>query len=201
MSRNSSRALWVLFSIVLSLCASIACAQSQPLKAADKLSSFQAGVSTGGDAAEKKAMDGAQVNVEWVARKSTPIAFRPFAATEGAVTQDSAGQAAAYAPTAVRIQALTPSSAVLVAKWEIRARDVSVRRLIQRWAQDAQYQLVWEANRDFPIEVEAILSGDFRDAVRAVMESLAQTDYPVQALINSNLRQIRVVRYLQGQAR
>ena len=88
-----------------------------------------------------------------------------------------------------------------VQQWQVRRADVSVRRMLQRWAQEAGWQLVWDAPRDFPIETELQLSGRIEQVVSAVVESLATTDYPVQARINSELRIIRIGRYLEGKAR
>ncbi|UIN19844.1 toxin co-regulated pilus biosynthesis Q family protein [Herbaspirillum frisingense] len=88
-----------------------------------------------------------------------------------------------------------------VQQWQVRRADVSVRRMLQRWAQEAGWQLLWDAPRDFPIETELQLSGRIEQVVSAVVESLATTDYPVQARINSELRIIRIGRYLEGKAR
>ncbi len=88
-----------------------------------------------------------------------------------------------------------------VQQWQVRRADVTVRRMLQRWGQEAGWQLVWDAPRDFPIETELQLSGRIEQVVSAVVESLATTDYPVQARINSELRIIRIGRYLEGKAR
>ncbi|MDR6584076.1 hypothetical protein HBH1_04480 [Herbaspirillum sp. BH-1] len=88
-----------------------------------------------------------------------------------------------------------------VQQWQVRRTDISVRRMLQRWGQEAGWQLVWDAPRDFPIETELQLSGRIEQVVSVVIESLATTDYPVQARINSELRIIRIGRYLEGKAR
>lgn len=88
-----------------------------------------------------------------------------------------------------------------VQQWQVRRTDVTVRRMLQRWGQEAGWQLVWDAPRDFPVETELQLSGRIEQVVSAVVESLATTDYPVQARINSELRIIRIGRYLEGKAR
>ncbi|HZG22723.1 MAG TPA: TcpQ domain-containing protein [Herbaspirillum sp.] len=61
--------------------------------------------------------------------------------------------------------------------------------------------MLWDVPRDFPVETELQLSGRIEQVVSAVVESLATTDYPVQARINSELRIIRISRYLEGKAR
>ncbi len=88
-----------------------------------------------------------------------------------------------------------------VQQWQVRRTDVSVRRLLQRWSGEAGWQLLWDVPRDFPVETELQLSGRIEQVVSAVVESLATTDYPVQARINSELRIIRISRYLEGKAR
>lgn len=85
--------------------------------------------------------------------------------------------------------------------WTVQFSDGTVRRMLQRWADDAGYQLLWEVPRDYPIEVEMKLYGKFRDAAWTVAKSLSLTDAPVQLSINPEIRLIRVVRYLNSQAR
>jgi hypothetical protein len=85
-------------------------------------------------------------------------------------------------------------------QWQVRRADVSVRRMLQRWGQQAGWQVLWDAPRDFPIETELQLSGRIEQVVSAVVESLAITDFPVQARINSELRIIRIGSYLESKA-
>lgn len=85
--------------------------------------------------------------------------------------------------------------------WTVQFSDGTVRRMLQRWSADAGYQLLWDVPRDYPIEVEVKLHGNFRDVVWLVVKSLSGTDAPVQATINSDVRLVRIVRFLNGQAR
>ncbi len=85
--------------------------------------------------------------------------------------------------------------------WTVQFSDGTVRRMLQRWSGEAGYQLLWDVPRDYPIEVELKLHGNFRDVVWLVVKSLSGTDAPVQATINTDVRLIRIVRYLNGQAR
>jgi hypothetical protein len=147
--------------------------------------------------AKPQRADTTQVRVEWVEMQHRSNLTRPFMTD----THTPNAEEGSYLSSAVRLSAATVQGAEVNRTWEVRLQDVSVRRLLQRWAQDAQYQLTWEAARDFPVQVELVIEGDFRNAVGTVMEALSTTDYPVQALINSDLRQMRVIRYLQGQAR
>ncbi|WP_180937457.1 TcpQ domain-containing protein [Herbaspirillum seropedicae] len=88
-----------------------------------------------------------------------------------------------------------------VQQWQVRRADISVRRMLQRWGQEAGWQLLWDVPRDFQIETELQLSGRIEQVVSAVVESLAITDFPVQARINSELRIIRIGSYLESKAR
>lgn len=80
--------------------------------------------------------------------------------------------------------------------WTFSRDDVSVRQAMQRWAGDAGWQLVWDIDRDFPIEAEVTLRGDFLDAIAQAMAVLRDTDYPVQARVQSTARIVRIARYL-----
>lgn len=101
----------------------------------------------------------------------------------------------------ISVSALDQQADPGVQQWQVRRADVSVRRLLQRWGQEAGWQVLWDAPRDFPIETELQLSGRIEQVVSAVVESLAITDFPVQARINSELRIIRISSYLESKAR
>lgn len=86
-------------------------------------------------------------------------------------------------------------------QWSILMRDKTLYRVMSRWAVQAQYQLIWQVDRDFPIESEVIYEGGFRSAVAEVMSSVALTDYPLQAVFNANARVLRVIRFLDETTR
>ena len=88
-----------------------------------------------------------------------------------------------------------------VKNWTVQFSDGTVRRMLQRWADDAGYQLLWEVPRDFPVEIEMTVQRTFRDALSLVAKSLANTDAPIQININPEVRFIRVVRSLNSQAK
>jgi hypothetical protein len=83
----------------------------------------------------------------------------------------------------------------LVRKWSIMVSDKTLYRTMRRWAQEAGYQLMWQVDRDFPIEVDVAFNVDFRNALEQVMAGVALTDYPIQALVNPSARVLRVVRH------
>jgi len=80
-------------------------------------------------------------------------------------------------------------------KWTILLSDKTLYRTMRRWAQEADYQLMWQIDRDYPIEVDVEINDDFRRALERVMAGVALTDYPLQAIVNPNARVLRVVRH------
>ena len=80
--------------------------------------------------------------------------------------------------------------------WVVSLQDKTLYRVMRRWAAQAQYQLVWQVDRDFPIESEVVFEGGFRSAVGEVMSGVSMTDFPLQAIFNPNTRVLRVVRFL-----
>ncbi len=137
--------------------------------------------------------DNGEVLVEWDLSRRSPIQGAPFSRQ---VAPDTSSRVTG-AGDLVTLKELDQAERT----WTVQFSDATVRRMLQRWAADAGYQLLWDVPRDFPIEVEMKLSGKFRDVVWLVVKSLAETDAPVQASINMDVRLVRVVRYLNGQAR
>jgi len=81
--------------------------------------------------------------------------------------------------------------------WSVETTDVTLSNTLLRWSREEKWQLLWEADRDFPILATVYLKGSFQSAILTVMQSLSDTDYPMQAIMNPNTRIIRIVRYLQ----
>ena len=81
-------------------------------------------------------------------------------------------------------------------QWSVLMKDKTLYRVISRWAAQAQYQLIWQVDRDYPIESGVVFEGGFRGAVTEVMSTVALTDYPLQAIFNPAARVLRVVRFL-----
>jgi hypothetical protein len=79
--------------------------------------------------------------------------------------------------------------------WSLQPEDKRLSAALNRWAQQAGWQIVWEAERDFIIESSLHLSGDFLKSVSTVMQSLASTDYPLQAKANRSTLTVRISRY------
>lgn len=87
------------------------------------------------------------------------------------------------------------SPAQLPNTWSILISDKTLYRTMRRWTQEANYQLIWQVDRDYPIEANVEFKNSFRAALEQVMEGVALTDYPLQAIVNPSARVLRVVRH------
>lgn len=81
--------------------------------------------------------------------------------------------------------------------WSIEIVDTTLSNTLSRWSRQEKWQLLWEADRDFPILATVYLQGSFQSAILSVMHSLSDSDYPLQAILNPNTRIVRIVRYMQ----
>lgn len=78
--------------------------------------------------------------------------------------------------------------------WSLRTEDRRLSMALQRWCVLAGWQLVWEAERDFAIEVGIEIQGTLASALEQAMNSLQDSDYPLQAVMNVQTRVLRVRR-------
>jgi hypothetical protein len=85
-----------------------------------------------------------------------------------------------------------------VQTWTLRTDERRLSQALQRWCSLAGWQLVWDAERDFPIEVDVQMQGHFSSALEWVMKSLQDSDHPLQAVMNAQTRVVRVRRLLEG---
>ena len=83
------------------------------------------------------------------------------------------------------------------AVWTLQTQDKTLYHSLSRWAQAAQWQLMWEAERDFPIQAQISIEGSFSAAVQLVMNALSNTDHPLQAVMNEATRVMSIVRHRQ----
>jgi hypothetical protein len=83
------------------------------------------------------------------------------------------------------------------AVWTLQTQDKTLYHSLSRWAQAAQWQLMWEAERDFPIQAQISIEGSFSAAVQLVMNALSNTDHPLQAVMNEATRVMSIVRHQQ----
>jgi hypothetical protein len=64
----------------------------------------------------------------------------------------------------VRIPAQEP-----VAVWSLLTQDKTLYHSLSRWAQLANWQLMWEADRDFPIQAQISIEGNFTSGQSVVV--------------------------------
>ena len=76
--------------------------------------------------------------------------------------------------------------------WTVSPNDATLRRALNKWAQRAGWQLVWEASVDVPISVNASFTGDFNTAVKGLFQSLSAADVNLSAVLYSGNRVLRV---------
>ena len=118
---------------------------------------------------------GFELDVEWISSPKPAITVNSNKATEPAVWPEE-----------------------VPASWELQQNDKTLSTVLARWSQKAGWQLVWDAERDFPIENHIVLDGTFVMVVQTVMDSLSETDYPLQASLNPATRVIRIARYMEA---
>jgi len=108
-------------------------------------------------------------------------------------------QPAYVAPPAQSMPPAQAPAASTQEPWQVNLTDQTMSILLRRWAAQAGWQLVWEAERDFLIDSNFSLQGDFLTVLESVMRSVQRSDYPLQAVANSRTRVLRIVRYMDGQ--
>ena len=85
--------------------------------------------------------------------------------------------------------------------WSVELADTTLRLCLKRWSNEAQWQLVWDADRDFVIEAEVRWQGTFEQALTALLESLRNSEYPLQARLNTDGRILRIQRLAPSQGK
>ncbi|WP_310646365.1 toxin co-regulated pilus biosynthesis Q family protein [Limnohabitans sp.] len=128
------------------------------------------------------------LDVEWIRSPRAVLSL-----DSGLTTQQRAG-AAIQGAKPVMLEANTTRTGGRQV-WSIEQSEKRLSSALERWAQLAGWQLVWEAERDFVIESNLHLEGEFLRAVGTVMQSLGNTDYPLQAKANSATLTLRISRY------
>ena len=85
--------------------------------------------------------------------------------------------------------------------WQVLLQDKTLSQTLFRWAQAAGWQIQWDAERDHPIEASIQIQATFVQALKMVMESLGESEYPLQAVLNPQTRSMRVVRHNESPRR
>lgn len=126
------------------------------------------------------------------------LAYSPRPAIASPASQLSAPRREAAPAAGTQTETPGPASHNLnpepVRIWSVELADNTVRLCLKRWAHEAQWQLVWDADRDFVIEAEVRWQGTFEQALTALLESLRNSEYPLQARLNTDGRILRIQR-------
>jgi hypothetical protein len=130
----------------------------------------------------------AEMSMEWV-RSSRPV-LKPLQAMPPEAPQSLNPPAASQT-----LRAPSPSTDTPPQVWSIELADKRLSPALQRWAVMAGWLLVWEADRDFLLDANLSIEGDFLYAIEITMRALADTDYPLQASANPLTRVLRISRY------
>ncbi|MEW6343420.1 MAG: toxin co-regulated pilus biosynthesis Q family protein [Pseudomonadota bacterium] len=122
----------------------------------------------------------------------------PAAAVAAAAAHGSPSPA--HARTAATLAAPTPVAVPIAAApvvpppiWRIELSDRTVRAALTRWAQQAGWQLIWEAPVDFSVDAPAAVTGTFDEALQSVVSALAGSNAPVQAILYRGNKVLRIV--------
>lgn len=73
-------------------------------------------------------------------------------------------------------------------RWEVRVEDVTLEATFKRWAKQANYQLLWDSEREVLLPGADVYVGSFEDAVDRALGSPAvrESDHPLHAVIYAN---------------
>lgn len=84
--------------------------------------------------------------------------------------------------------AAAPAAAVAGQRWQVRIEDIKLENTLKRWAQQANYQLIWDTDREFLIPASDEFIGNFEDALDRLLQSPAirKSEHPLEAVIYSN---------------
>jgi len=100
--------------------------------------------------------------------------------------------------TAIKVATAAPQPVVIPqakqaeAPWIVSPTDVTVRRVLVKWAARAGWQLVWDASVDVPVTVTASINGDFKSAVKRLFLSLSAADVNLSVLMYTGNKVLRV---------
>jgi hypothetical protein len=77
-----------------------------------------------------------------------------------------------------------------VGEWNVERTDGSLARSLRRWGEQAQYPVLWEADKDLPA-VRAAYRGTFIAALEQLMRDTQNSAYPLHACAYDNV--VRVI--------
>ncbi len=70
---------------------------------------------------------------------------------------------------------------IIKSTWKYDSSDKYISTTLNRWAIQANYQLVWKSPDDFEVQSSGSLNGGFKEAVNEILRSFKNTDKPLKA--------------------
>lgn len=127
----------------------------------------------------------------------SPRALEPVMPATGDIVPAPESPAPVGAQLAAAPTAAAPGRANVPAApstWTVSAADGNYRQLIEGWAARAGWTVApWELEKDLEIAGNDSFQGDFKAAVRRVLEATELTDYQVKPCFHSN-NMVRIVK-------
>jgi hypothetical protein len=71
-------------------------------------------------------------------------------------------------------------------RFEIKSEDETLSITFKRWSTQEGYQLVWDADKDFPTFETIYDQTNFEDTIYQVMSDIENSDYPLHACMYKN---------------
>lgn len=80
------------------------------------------------------------------------------------------------------------SSFSVAQSWFVKIEDVTLENTFKRWAEQANYQLLWDTDREILIPAKDEFFGTFEEALSRVLQSPAirNSEHPIEAVIYAN---------------
>ncbi|WP_052942157.1 toxin co-regulated pilus biosynthesis Q family protein [Chromobacterium violaceum] len=114
---------------------------------------------------------------------------KPVVAAEPSLPLETITLPETSAPVA---ESLPAEQAMPAADAWLAERGQSLRTVAQQWARKAGYELVWEADYDFPIAAALRFDGDFLDAMQKLFDAYAAADRPLVVNIYQEQKLVHV---------
>lgn len=139
-------------------------------------------------------------NPEWVVQAESMVNMRKAVSWKGGVPWTDAlddvltqvGYSAEVDFAAKRVKLVAKGTPVEVNVWELDPADGSLRKSLEKWVKIAGWQLVWEADYDFPVSMYARIEGSLEDALYAVSSSIRGSEAPLKITLFEGNRVVRV---------
>jgi hypothetical protein len=110
------------------------------------------------------------------------------AAYPGLSTPAPSEQSLPFAPPPVATRAVPAPATSSPSTWKISSDDIRLATTLDRWAKQAGFKLIWDAQKHVLLSSADSFTGTFEEALTRVLSSPAirRSDYPLEACIYPN---------------